>query len=44
MMKPLSGGFIQPVDRAIRYPYSQDVHVTINLLWFLFHENVYVLK
>ncbi|TXK85282.1 aldo/keto reductase [Paenibacillus sp. N3.4] len=29
-MKPLSGGFIQPVDRAIRYPYSQDVHVTIS--------------
>ncbi|MGG1514250.1 aldo/keto reductase [Paenibacillus oryzisoli] len=29
-MKPLSGGFIQPVDLAIRYPYSQDVHVTIS--------------
>jgi uncharacterized protein len=29
-MKPLSGGFIQPVDKAIRYPYSQDVHVTIS--------------
>lgn len=29
-MKPLSGGFIQPVDRAIRYPYSQNVHVTIS--------------
>ena len=29
-MKPLSGGFIQPVDLAIRYPYSQDVHTTIS--------------
>jgi aryl-alcohol dehydrogenase-like predicted oxidoreductase len=29
-MKPLSGGFIQPVDKAIRYPFSQDVHVTIS--------------
>lgn len=29
-MKPLSGGFIQPVDKAIRYPYSQDVHVVIS--------------
>jgi uncharacterized protein len=29
-MKPLSGGFIQPVSKAIRYPYSQDVHVTIS--------------
>lgn len=29
-MKPLSGGFIQPVEMAIRYPYSQDVHVTIS--------------
>ncbi|WP_248929969.1 aldo/keto reductase [Paenibacillus hamazuiensis] len=29
-MKPLSGGFIQPVDKAIRYPYSQDVHVIIS--------------
>ncbi|WP_409341956.1 aldo/keto reductase [Paenibacillus sp. MBLB4367] len=29
-MKPLSGGFIQPVDKAMRYPYSQDVHVTIS--------------
>ncbi|UJF34403.1 aldo/keto reductase [Paenibacillus hexagrammi] len=29
-MKPLSGGFIQPVERAIRYPFSQDVHVTIS--------------
>ncbi|MCD1259386.1 aldo/keto reductase [Paenibacillus athensensis] len=29
-MKPLSGGFIQPVDRALRYPFSQDVHVTIS--------------
>ncbi|NEW07242.1 aldo/keto reductase [Paenibacillus sp. SYP-B3998] len=29
-MKPLSGGFIQPVELAIRYPFSQDVHVTIS--------------
>lgn len=29
-MKPLSGGFIRPVDKALRYPYSQDVHVTIS--------------
>lgn len=29
-MKPLSGGFIRPVDKAIRYPYSQDVHVIIS--------------
>ncbi|RAV20534.1 aldo/keto reductase [Paenibacillus contaminans] len=29
-MKPLSGGFIQPVDKALRYPYSQDVHVMIS--------------
>lgn len=29
-MKPLSGGFIQPIEKAIRYPYSQDVHVTIS--------------
>jgi predicted aldo/keto reductase-like oxidoreductase len=29
-MKPLSGGFIQPVDKAIRYPFSQNVHVTIS--------------
>lgn len=29
-MKPLSGGFIQPVDKAIRYPFSQDVHVIIS--------------
>jgi len=29
-MKPLSGGFIQPVEKAIRFPYSQDVHVTIS--------------
>lgn len=29
-MKPLSGGFIQPVDKAIRYPYSQDIHVMIS--------------
>jgi predicted aldo/keto reductase-like oxidoreductase len=29
-MKPLSGGFIQPVEKAIRYPYSQNVHVIIS--------------
>ncbi|MCZ8512644.1 aldo/keto reductase [Paenibacillus filicis] len=29
-MKPLSGGFIQPVEKAIRYPYSQDVHTVIS--------------
>ncbi|WP_127585202.1 aldo/keto reductase [Paenibacillus koleovorans] len=29
-MKPLSGGFIQPVDTAIRYPYSKNVHVIIS--------------
>jgi predicted aldo/keto reductase-like oxidoreductase len=29
-MKPLSGGFVQPVDKAIRFPFSQDVHVIIS--------------
>ncbi len=29
-MKPLSGGFIQPVEQAVRFPFSQDVHVTIS--------------
>ncbi|MED4602972.1 aldo/keto reductase [Paenibacillus validus] len=29
-MKPLSGGFIQPVAKAIRYPFSQDVHVILS--------------
>ncbi len=29
-MKPLSGGFVQPVDKAIRYPYSQDIHTIIS--------------
>lgn len=29
-MKPLSGGFVQPIDKAIRYPYSQDVHTIIS--------------
>jgi len=29
-MKPLSGGFVQPVDRAIRYPYAHDVHTVIS--------------
>ena len=29
-MKPLSGGFIQPVRDALRYPVSQDIHVVIS--------------
>ncbi|CAM3370351.1 aldo/keto reductase [Marinicrinis lubricantis] len=29
-MKPLSGGFVQPVRKAIRYPYSQDIHTIIS--------------
>ena len=29
-MKPLSGGFFQPVERALRYPYSQNVHVVLS--------------
>ncbi len=29
-MKPLSGGFVQPVDKAMRYPYSQDVDTIIS--------------
>ena len=29
-MKPLSGGFIRPVEKAIRFPFSQDVHVVIS--------------
>lgn len=29
-MKPLSGGFFQPIDKALRYPYSQDIHVLIS--------------
>ena len=29
-MKPLSGGFVQPVDKAIRYPFAQDVHTIIS--------------
>ncbi|MEK3725742.1 aldo/keto reductase [Paenibacillus sp. FSL H8-0034] len=29
-MKPLSGGFIQPVEKALRYPYSQNVDVIIS--------------
>lgn len=29
-MKPLSGGFFQPVERALRYSYSQDVHVVLS--------------
>jgi len=29
-MKPLSGGFVQPIDKAIRYPYAHDVHTIIS--------------
>lgn len=29
-MKPLSGGFISPVEKAMRYSYSQDIHVIIS--------------
>ncbi|MEB3101046.1 aldo/keto reductase [Ferviditalea candida] len=29
-MKPLSGGLIGPIDKAIRYPYSQNIHVLIS--------------
>jgi len=29
-MKPLSGGFVQPVEKALRYTYSQDVHTMIS--------------
>ncbi len=29
-MKPLSGGFVQPVEKAFRYTYSQDVHTMIS--------------
>ncbi len=29
-MKPLSGGFVQPIDTAIRYPYAHDVHTVIS--------------
>jgi uncharacterized protein len=29
-MKPLSGGFVQPVDKALRFPYSQDIHTIIS--------------
>lgn len=29
-MKPLSGGFVQPVEKALRYSYSQDVHTVIS--------------
>lgn len=29
-MKPLSGGFVQPVDKALRFPFSQDVQVVIS--------------
>lgn len=30
VMKPLSGGFIQPVRQALRYPLSQNIHVVIS--------------
>lgn len=30
VMKPLSGGFIRPARQALRFPYSQDVHVIIS--------------
>jgi predicted aldo/keto reductase-like oxidoreductase len=29
-MKPLSGGFVQPVDKAMRYPYAHDVNTIIS--------------
>lgn len=29
-MKPLSGGFVQPVEKAMRYTYSQDIHTMIS--------------
>lgn len=29
-MKPLSGGFVGPIGKAIRYPYSQNIHVLIS--------------
>lgn len=29
-MKPLSGGFVQPVSKAIRYTYEQDIHTMIS--------------
>ncbi len=29
-MKPLSGGFVRPVDKAIRYSFSQDIDVLIS--------------
>jgi predicted aldo/keto reductase-like oxidoreductase len=29
-MKPLSGGFVHPVDKALRYSYSTDVHVVLS--------------
>ncbi len=29
-MKPLSGGFVQPVDKAIRYAYAQEVNTIIS--------------
>jgi len=29
-MKPLSGGFVAPVEKALRYTHSQDVHVMIS--------------
>lgn len=29
-MKPLSGGFVQPVDKALRYTHSHDIHTMIS--------------
>ena len=29
-MKPLSGGFVQPLEKAMRYVYGQNVHTTIS--------------
>ncbi|MBO8172245.1 MAG: aldo/keto reductase [Bacillaceae bacterium] len=29
-MKPLSGGFVQPVEKALRFSYSTDVHVVLS--------------
>jgi len=29
-MKPLSGGFVQPVEKALRYTHSHDVHTMIS--------------
>lgn len=29
-MKPLSGGFVQPVEKALRFTYSHDIHTMIS--------------